>query len=136
MERGRRPPRRSPEVLIGRAGNSESIPPERGYRPSRRARILLELGARSCRRESHLELRMSTITPAVAKRRHDALRACAANPQGLRGNAYPSVMPVLEATGLVARRTGGRAGRAAYSFLTPAGRVVLAEIGMGDSEGA
>jgi hypothetical protein len=74
---------------------------------------------------------MSTITPAVAKRRHDALRARAANPQGLHGKAYPSVMPVLEAQGLVSRRNGGRAGRAAYWFLTPAGRAVIADIGRG-----
>lgn len=73
---------------------------------------------------------MSPISPAVLKRRHDALRACAANPQGLRGNAYPSVMPVLEAEGLVSRRTGGRAGRAAYWFLTPAGREVVARVGI------
>lgn len=57
----------------------------------------------------------------------DALWACAANPQGLRGNAYPSALPVLEAQGLVARRTGGRVGRASYWFLTPAGRELLAK---------
>lgn len=68
---------------------------------------------------------MPAITPAVAQRRLDALRACAANPQGLRGNAYPSVMPVLEAAGLVTRRTSGPKGRQAYWFLTPAGREVL-----------
>ena len=73
---------------------------------------------------------MSPISPAVAKRRIDALRACAANPYGLRGNAYPSVMPVLEAQGLVARRTGGRLGRAALWFLTAAGREVVADVGM------
>ncbi|TXN06023.1 hypothetical protein FV242_01795 [Methylobacterium sp. WL64] len=69
------------------------------------------------------------MTPAVEKRRLDALRACAANPQGLRGNAYRSVMPVLEAAGLVARRTGGRVGRASYWFLTPTGREEVARFG-------
>lgn len=75
---------------------------------------------------------MPPITPTVAKRRLDALRACATNPQGLRGGAYPSVMPVLEAQGLVTRRMGGRLGRAAYWFLTPAGRDALAEVGMNE----
>lgn len=69
---------------------------------------------------------MPPISPAVAKRRLDALLACAANPQGLRGNAYPSAMPVLEAQELVSRRTGGRVGRQAYWYLTPAGREVIA----------
>ena len=76
---------------------------------------------------------MPPISPAVLKRRHDALRACAANPDGLRGNAFPSVMPVLEAAGLVTRKTGGRLGRNAYWFLTAAGREVVAKIGMGES---
>ena len=75
---------------------------------------------------------MPPPTPAVAKRRLDALRACAANPQGLRGNAYPSAMPVLEAQGLVTRRNGERSGRRAYWFLTPAGREMVAEVGMGE----
>lgn len=75
---------------------------------------------------------MSPVSPAVAKRRLDALRACAANPQGLQPGAYPSVMPVLEAAGLVMRRSGGRLGRAAYWFLTPAGRDLLAEAGMNE----
>lgn len=73
---------------------------------------------------------MSPISPAVLKRRHDALRACAANPQGLRGNAYPSVMPVLEAEGLVTRRTAGPYGRRTLWFLTAAGREVVARVGV------
>ena len=73
---------------------------------------------------------MSTVTPAVSKRRLDALRACAANPQGLRGGAYPSVMPVLEAQGLVTKRNGRQAGRAAYWFLTEAGRQIVKEVGV------
>ena len=54
------------------------------------------------------------------------MKACAVNPQGLRGNAFPSVMPDLAAQGLVTRRTSGRAGREAYWFLTEAGRKLLA----------
>lgn len=73
---------------------------------------------------------MAAITPAVAKRRHHALRACAANPQGLRGKAYPSVMPVLEAAGLVTRHTHGRSRRGAYWYLTPAGREVVTQVGV------
>ena len=88
------------------------------------------MGERSYRSETYLELPLSPITPAVAKRRLDALRACASNPQGLRGNAYPSVMPVLEMQGLVTRRTGGRNGRSAFWFLTPAGREVVARGGV------
>jgi hypothetical protein len=49
-----------------------------------------------------------------------------------RRNANPSVMPVLEAECLVTRRTGGRAGRSAYWFLTPAGRAALTAIGTGE----
>lgn len=73
---------------------------------------------------------MPPITPAVAARRLDALRACAANPQGLRGGAYPSVMPVLEAQGLVTRRTKAQGGRSTYWYLTPAGREVVAKVGV------
>lgn len=79
---------------------------------------------------------MPPLTPAVAKRRHDALRACAANPQGLRGNAYPSVMPVLEAHGLVTRRNGGRPGGARYWFLTASGREAVAQLGVDELQEA
>ena len=75
---------------------------------------------------------MPPVSSAVAKRRLDALRACATNPQGLRGNAYPSVMPVLEMQGLVTRQVSGRLGRSAYWFLTPAGRELLAEVGINE----
>lgn len=92
------------------------------------------MGARSYRLETYLELPLSPITPAVAKRRLDALRACAANPQGLRGNAYPSVMPTLEAQGLVRRGTHGHARRDAYWFLTPAGREVVAQVGVDEMQ--
>ena len=62
----------------------------------------------------------------VRGRQLEAMQACAANPEGLRGNSYPSVMPVLEAQGLVTRRTSGRLGRTTYWFLTDAGRKLLA----------
>ena len=88
------------------------------------------MAERSYRLEPYLELPLSPITPAVAKRRLDALRACAANPQGLRGDAYPSVMPVLEAAGLVTRHTHGRSRRGAYWYLTPAGREMVARGGI------
>jgi hypothetical protein len=85
------------------------------------------MGEQSYRPETCLEWPLSPITPAGAKRLHDALRACAGNPQGLRGGAYPSVMPVLEAAGLVTRRAEGR--RATYWFLKPAGREALVGTG-------
>ena len=65
----------------------------------------------------------------ICGRQLEAMQACATNPQGLRGNAYPSVMPVLEAQGLVTRRTSGRLGRTTYWFLTDAGRKLLAAQG-------
>jgi len=72
---------------------------------------------------------MPPISPAVVKRRIDALRACSANPKGLRLGAYPSVMPTLEAAGFVIRRISGRSGRTGSWFLTPAGREELARHG-------
>lgn len=79
---------------------------------------------------------MQPVTRSANQRRTDALRACGANPQGLRGNAYPSVMPMLEVEGLVRRHNGGRPGRARYWFLTEAGREALAAVGMGEPENA
>ena len=72
---------------------------------------------------------MPSITPSIAQQRHKALRACADNPQGLVGNAYPSVMPVLQAAGLVTRRNAGLKGRRTLWFLTPAGRDMLTQVG-------
>jgi hypothetical protein len=79
---------------------------------------------------------MPPISPAVAKRRLDALRACAANPQGLRPGAYPSVMPVLESQGLVTKRIRPQGGRAAYWFLTEQGREIVKEIGVDQARGS
>jgi len=59
-----------------------------------------------------------------------ALRACAANPQGLRYRAYPSYMPMLTQMGLVeARRAHGPGRRQLAWFLTSAGRAVIVELG-------
>lgn len=73
---------------------------------------------------------MPPISNAIAQRRLDALRACAANPQGLRPGAYPSHMPVLESQGLVTKRAKARGGRASYWFLTPAGREIIDKAGV------
>ena len=72
---------------------------------------------------------MSPITPAIAARRLNALRACAENPRGLRAGAFPGTMPVLEAAGLVTRRTYGKLGRNWFWFLTDAGQATLAASG-------
>jgi len=59
-----------------------------------------------------------------------ALRACAAHPQGLRYQAYPSYMPMLAEMGLVEERHVRGPGRSQPAwFLTAAGRAVIAELG-------
>lgn len=59
-----------------------------------------------------------------------ALRACAAQPQGLRRQAYASYMPVLVEMGLVEERHVRGVGRSEPNwFLTAAGRAVIAEVG-------
>ncbi|WP_267428411.1 hypothetical protein [Methylobacterium sp. GC_Met_2] len=72
---------------------------------------------------------MPSITPSVAQGRHKALRAFADNPQGLPGNAYSSVMPVLQAAGLVTRRDAGLKGRRTLWFLTSAGHDMVTQVG-------
>ncbi|TXM97793.1 hypothetical protein FV242_30550 [Methylobacterium sp. WL64] len=72
----------------------------------------------------------SNPASALTERRLEALRACAINPQGLRPSAYPNVMPVLEALGLVARRKQALGRHAVYWFLTQAGRELLTEVGI------
>ena len=72
---------------------------------------------------------MPSIAPTDAQRRYQALRACADNPQGLPGNAYPSVMLVLQAAGLVTRRDAGLKGRRTLWFLTPAGHDMVTQVG-------
>lgn len=74
---------------------------------------------------------MPTEPPAPVRRRHlEALRACAANPGGLRHQAYPTVMPVLRELGYVEERaTRDRTGRHLW-HLTPTGRELLAALGI------
>lgn len=63
-----------------------------------------------------------------------ALRACAAQPSGLRHQAYPSVMPLLVEMGLVEERHVRGPGRSqAAWFLTRAGRELLAEVGANET---
>ena len=70
------------------------------------------------------------MSSPIHGRRLEALRACAANPQGLRPGAYPSVMPVLEAMGLVMRRrVGSLGGRGEVWFLTEAGQQAVKALG-------
>lgn len=59
----------------------------------------------------------------------EALRACALYPRGMRHEAHPSAMSVLEAQGYVEQRpTRFRRGRARW-YITPAGRDLLATLG-------
>lgn len=59
-----------------------------------------------------------------------ALRACAAHPQGLRHQAYPTYMPMLAEMGLVEEWLARGPGRTQSAwFLTAAGRAVIAELG-------
>ncbi|MCJ2126446.1 hypothetical protein [Methylobacterium sp. J-077] len=59
-----------------------------------------------------------------------ALRACAAHPQGLRHEAYPTYMPMLAEMGLVEERHVRGVGRSQPAwFLTAAGRALIAELG-------
>jgi hypothetical protein len=68
---------------------------------------------------------------APVRGRHlEALRAVAANPGGLRHEAYPTVLPVLRELGYVEERaTRGRTGRRAW-HLTKSGRDLLAALGI------
>lgn len=66
----------------------------------------------------------------VRGRHLEALRACAANPGGMRQEAFPTVMPVLRELGYVEdRATRGRTGRHAWN-LTKSGRDLLAALGI------
>lgn len=59
-----------------------------------------------------------------------ALRACAAHPQGLRHQAYPTYMPMLVEMGLVEERKVRGPGRAQPAwFLTAPSRSLIAELG-------
>lgn len=58
--------------------------------------------------------RLGAATPCSRSRLlspRDVLRTCAENPRGLRAGAYPGTLPILEAAGLVARRSSGPSGR-------------------------
>lgn len=59
-----------------------------------------------------------------------ALRAVAAQPRGLRHQAYPSYMPALVELGLVEERHVREPGRSQPAwFLTQAGREMLVAVG-------
>ena len=66
----------------------------------------------------------------IRGRQLEALRAVAASRGGLRPDAYPSALPVLRELGYVEERASrGRTGRQAW-HLTPAGRELLASLGI------
>ncbi|MCJ2056758.1 hypothetical protein MKL09_09340 [Methylobacterium sp. J-048] len=58
-----------------------------------------------------------------------ALRACAAHPQGLRRDAYPTYMPMLVEMGLVEERRARGPGPDAGRVVPDRGRAVIAELG-------
>jgi len=74
---------------------------------------------------------MPSEPPAPIRGRHlEALRAVAENPGGLRQEAYPTVMPILQELGYVEERaTRGRTGRRAW-HLTRAERELLIVLGI------
>lgn len=74
---------------------------------------------------------MPTEPAAPVRGRHlEALRACAANPGGLRHQPHPSAMPVLRELGYVEERAArGRTSRY-FWHLTPAGRELLVALGI------
>lgn len=74
---------------------------------------------------------MPTQPKAPIRGRHlEALRSVAASPGGLRHDAHPSTMPVLQELGYVEERpTRGRTGRRAW-HLTRSGRNLLASLGI------
>ncbi|MBP1183031.1 hypothetical protein [Methylobacterium sp. PvR107] len=72
----------------------------------------------------------SEPTAPIRGRHLEALRAVAENPGGLRHDAYPTVMPVLQELGYVEERaTRGRTGRRAW-HLTRTGRELLIVLGI------
>jgi len=68
---------------------------------------------------------------APVRGRHlEALRAVAASPGGLRHDAHPTALPILQELGYVEERaTRGRTGRRAW-HLTRSGRNLLASLGI------
>ncbi|MEE7460709.1 hypothetical protein MFUR16E_04845 [Methylobacterium fujisawaense] len=77
---------------------------------------------------------MPSEPKAPIRGRHlEALRAVAENPGGLRHEAYPTVMPILQELGYVEERaTRGRTGRRTW-HLTNAGRQLLIVLGIRES---
>lgn len=77
---------------------------------------------------------MPSEPKAPIRGRHlEALRAVAENPGGLRHEAYPTVMPILQELGYVEERpTRGRTSRRAW-HLTPGGRELLIALGIRES---
>ena len=74
---------------------------------------------------------MPTEPPApVRGRRHEALRAVAASPGGLRPDAYPTALPVLLELGYVEERPTRARGSRHVWHLTQAGRDLLAALGI------
>ena len=67
-------------------------------------------------------------------RRLEALLACAANPQGLPPSAYPTVMPVLEAMGLIMRRRDNARRHGSAWLLTEAGQKAVKALRMEEPE--
>lgn len=74
---------------------------------------------------------MPTQPKASVRGRHlEAPRAVADNPGGLRHDAYPTAMPILQELGYVEERaTRGRTGRRAW-HLTRTSRDLLAALGI------
>lgn len=78
---------------------------------------------------SALMMPSEAVAP-IRGRALQALRAAAAQPQGLRHSAYPSYMPVLVEMGLIEERHVRGPGRSQPAwFLTRAGRDMLADVG-------
>ena len=74
---------------------------------------------------------MPTEPPAPVRGRHlKALRAVAANPCGLRPDAYPTALPVLQELGYVEDRPTRARGTRHVWHLTQAYRDLLAALGI------
>lgn len=65
------------------------------------------------------------LSPALRRKLLAALRAIAANPDGLRMSAYPSAMPILLMMGLIRMRERGDPAW----ILTAAGNQIVADFG-------
>ena len=75
--------------------------------------------------------------PSVPKppRRHiEALRACKANPDGLRPDTYPGAMPALAELGYVRQGLTRTSPHEPAWFLTRDGRELVRALGVGEHE--